>query len=759
MLATPVDGGSLALFRIAFGTVMMLQAGTFLWSDMPTGNWAETYFTGDHVTWNFPYPGFEWLRALPLSAMNLVSFLMWLAGISLALGFYHRVASAIVFFTWTYVWMIDEGLYNNHYYLMSLVAWLLIWMPASERYSVHDWIRLRLCFSSAKRDPSSTGSVPFWTLFLLRTQLLVVYFYGGVAKICWQWLEHAEPVGMALKHPVVAERLQAGLPAGLAEYALSVIASREFAFFLAYSGLAFDLAIGFLLIIRRTRIFAILLVVMFHAFNHYVLFDDIGWFPLMGTLLTLIFLEPDWPQRCWNGLRSRTWLKPDWRWLLGGMVAVPLVGAALGWKRNPTPSQFAGQPTRLRGWVAILVCGWALVQIILPLQHFLIPGDVNWTSEGGRFSWRMKIAHKTSPSLRFHITDRSLLAYDREGKPLVDWQAWQGPKIIYRQVDSRTVDWRKMPEWMVFFQPLYGECIFFNPWAGQAEKPLSTEEASKKVNEFWKKTYGRLPKTYHSANLSDVLLSIERRMEKGGSPQSLLDEIRETRDLADQMLDPEHDEETLLKLLSQVHENLRLLIQIPIYGPDLRLYLSRTHPMASQGSLEPEVPFIVVEDMPLMVLSPKQYVVLQRNRFGSPWEGSESVYCDLYHCSFHEWESFPRTMLIVDEHDTMKLHWNPRAELMKFQCQVMRVRPYLVHQYAQRVADQWQQMYGYRPRVHVTNFASLVPGPLQSLIDPRADLASAEINYLSHNDWIVLSDKRRKSALEQQVEKSDSFSN
>jgi len=508
------------------------------------------------------------------------------------------------------------------------------------------------------------------------------------------------------------------------------------------------LAIGFLLIIRRTRIFGILLVVLFHAFNHFVLFDDIGWFPLMGVLLTLIFLEPDWPRRCWNGLRNQTWMKPDWGWLLGGMVAFPLVGAALGWKRDPTPKQAPAQPARLRGWIAILVCGFALVQILLPLQHFFIPGDVNWTSEGGRFSWRMKIAHKTAPSLRFHITDRTLLAYDREGKPLVDWQAWQGPEIIYRQVDARSVDWQKMPEWMVFFQPLYGECIFFNPWAGQSERPLSVEEASEKVNQFWQENYGRLPKTYSSATLPDVLLSVERRMEKENARQSLQDEFRETRELATQMLDPECDEQTLEDLLSQVHENLKALIQVPDYGPDLRLYLSRTHPMASQGSLEPEVPFIVVEDMPLMVLSPKRFVVLQRNRFGSPWEESKSVYCDLYHCSFHEWESFPRTMLIVDEHGRMKLHWNHRAELMKFQCQVMRVRPYLTHQYAQRVAQQWQRMYGRRPRVHVTSYASLVPAPLERLIDPRIDLANAEINYLGHNDWIVLQGEQDEPVVE-----------
>jgi hypothetical protein len=31
----------------------------------------------------------------------------------------------------------------------------------------------------------------------------------------------------------------------------------------------------------------------------------------------------------------------------------------------------------------------------MPLRHFLIPGDVAWTEEGHRFSWRMKLRAKS----------------------------------------------------------------------------------------------------------------------------------------------------------------------------------------------------------------------------------------------------------------------------------------------------------------------------------------------------------------------------
>ena len=35
------------------------------------------------------------------------------------------------------------------------------------------------------------------------------------------------------------------------------------------------------------------------------------------------------------------------------------------------------------------------VQVLLPLRHWVIPGDVFWTEEGHRMSWRMMLRTKT----------------------------------------------------------------------------------------------------------------------------------------------------------------------------------------------------------------------------------------------------------------------------------------------------------------------------------------------------------------------------
>jgi hypothetical protein len=44
------------------------------------------------------------------------------------------------------------------------------------------------------------------------------------------------------------------------------------------------------------------------------------------------------------------------------------------------------------------------LQLFVPLRHHLYPGNVNWTEEGHRFSWRMKLRSKRG-EIQFFTTD------------------------------------------------------------------------------------------------------------------------------------------------------------------------------------------------------------------------------------------------------------------------------------------------------------------------------------------------------------------
>jgi hypothetical protein len=213
--------------------------------------------------------------------------LVWvlaLAGLTMALGFFYRISAAVVFLVWAYLYAVESTrtYWMSHYYLVLLITFLMIWMPAARRYSI-----------DARRRGDSLP-IPFWPVFVLRGQLVITYFYAGVAKLNADWLLDAEPVRYFLAQPHVATPF---------DWVNAILRSNAFAYFISIAGAIFDLAIGFLLLFPATRVPGVILMCLFHATNHFVFFQDIGWFPLLGVATASIFLRPEWPERFVNWFR------------------------------------------------------------------------------------------------------------------------------------------------------------------------------------------------------------------------------------------------------------------------------------------------------------------------------------------------------------------------------------------------------------------------------------------------------------------------
>jgi hypothetical protein len=64
----------------------------------------------------------------------------------------------------------------------------------------------------------------------------------------------------------------------------------------------------------------------------------------------------------------------------------------------PTTTRSVGNQA-LVGFAAI----WILFQALFPLRHFLYPGWVEWTNEGHRFAWRMKLTDRRSPGVMLAV--------------------------------------------------------------------------------------------------------------------------------------------------------------------------------------------------------------------------------------------------------------------------------------------------------------------------------------------------------------------
>ncbi len=123
--------------------------------------------------------------------MYLHFAVMGLAALGIALGWRYRwsVAAYAVLFTW--VELIDRTLYLNHYYWVSLTAGADGVPPAAPDVVAR---RPGRAGRGGRTAAPAGQTVPASVVWLLRTQLAMVYLFAGMAKVGVDWLVHAQPL-------------------------------------------------------------------------------------------------------------------------------------------------------------------------------------------------------------------------------------------------------------------------------------------------------------------------------------------------------------------------------------------------------------------------------------------------------------------------------------------------------------------------------------------------------------------------------------
>ena len=335
---------TLIWLRVAMG---LLGAGDILGNGIYY-HWYLDSFSG----FTFRYYGFEWVHPLPEPFLSLFFVVGFLLGIAVALGWRFRATAPLFALAFTYLFLLEKAHYLNHAYLFAWLAWLLAFTPAWREWSL-----------DVRRDPTQWSPVtPRWSLYIFPLLMGLVYFFGGINKINYDWLIEAMPLHMWLK-------ARGEMPI------LGPIFELEFtAYVMAWGGMLLDLLSPFMLLHRRLRWVALGLLLFFHATNHLIF--NIGIFPYLSLVLTSLFFAPDWPLRFVKWLARRIRLVGKWRrhWVahLAGVAPYPIT-----WHLRP----------------AALVLLVAL-HVFLPLRNYLFGTDVNWSEEGHRYSWRMMLRSK-----------------------------------------------------------------------------------------------------------------------------------------------------------------------------------------------------------------------------------------------------------------------------------------------------------------------------------------------------------------------------
>ncbi|MEL7423322.1 MAG: HTTM domain-containing protein [Bacteroidota bacterium] len=342
----------LATFRIFFGLLMLISLIRFA-----ANGWIEKLYL--EPSFHFKFYGFEWVQ--PLGPWTYLLFIICgLAAIGVSLGYRYRLSTLVFFLSFTYIELMDKTTYLNHYYFVSVMSFLLLWLPADRYYSL-----------DALRKPDwLIKEVPQWSIDAVKLMLAIVYFYAGLAKLNSDWLLSAQP-------------LATWLPT---RYHLPLIGPylREewMHFAMSWAGALYDLLIPFLLWNARTRPLAFVAVVVFHILTR-VLFP-IGMFPYIMIVGTLIFFSPAVHERM--------------------LATLTRLGRGVG-IRPRAAIAVSKQPVNFRPRIILPVLSlFFAVQLLLPFRYLMYPGELFWTEQGFRFSWRVMLMEKAGYA-QFKIVD------------------------------------------------------------------------------------------------------------------------------------------------------------------------------------------------------------------------------------------------------------------------------------------------------------------------------------------------------------------
>src|SRR5687768_10435111 len=118
-LFAPTDIASLVFFRISLGFIYFAEVIRYF-----AHGWIAKDFI--YPTIHFTYFGFGWASPWPGWGMYAHFVVMGLAALGLMLGCFYRISATLCFLTFTYVFLLDQALYLNHFYLMCVLAFLMI---------------------------------------------------------------------------------------------------------------------------------------------------------------------------------------------------------------------------------------------------------------------------------------------------------------------------------------------------------------------------------------------------------------------------------------------------------------------------------------------------------------------------------------------------------------------------------------------------------------------------------------------------------
>lgn len=342
-LSQPIDNSALIVFRIVFGLLAFLESIGAIFTGWVHRTFIEPDFT-------FTFIGFEFLQPLVGEGMYFYYILMGGFALMVLLGFYYRIGIWGFALMWTASYLMQKTSYNNHYYLLIILSFLMILVPANRYFSL-----------DVKRNPKLKSlTCPRWACWIFIAQVWIVYTFAAIAKIYPDWMQ-AIPIGNWFKYKADYPIIGTWLAMDSTKYLVS------------YGGIFFDLFIIPLMLFKRTRWLAFGMSLFFHLFNSVVF--QIGIFPYLMIGICVFFFPVDKIRK-------------------------------LFFKSKPDTLILNNQKPITQKLIFPILIFYFILQLYLPLRHWIYPGNVTWNEAGHRMAWRMMLRSK-SGYLILNIKDKN----------------------------------------------------------------------------------------------------------------------------------------------------------------------------------------------------------------------------------------------------------------------------------------------------------------------------------------------------------------
>jgi len=235
----------------------------------------------------------------------------------------------------------------------------MIFVPAHRAFSIDAW----------RCKEIRTDTVPALSLWIIKAQVGIAYFFGGIAKLNPDWLIRGEPIRWFLSQktdfPIIG----------------SLFNQEWMVYVFGYSAVLLDLLVVPFLLWHKTRWYAFGIAVAFHLLNAELF--KIGIFPWFMIVATLLFFPPHWPRAVLSYLKKRN----------------------ISTTAHQQSIQQSHKWSSKQRTIIILVMIFFIFQVTVPLRHYLYPGTAGWTGEGEYFSWHMKLNVRAHTNVEFYATD------------------------------------------------------------------------------------------------------------------------------------------------------------------------------------------------------------------------------------------------------------------------------------------------------------------------------------------------------------------